>query len=322
MTPGVVSELGALIADIRGGWTGPVIETALLGADEPESIARLLAGWTAEHLGSPPAKAEWYHASSGVVVGWRLEDGRRVVVKAHEPRCDATQLTLMSDVQRRLVASGFPCAAPLLGATPCGSVLATAETMIDDPGPSIERDLDVNVTALLRFIHNAGSPTMRSDVARNAIHGGGELCDSLALVAERVISLDTSTPVIGHLDWSARNVRWSSAGLSAVFDLDSIGVATEATIVGRASVTWATTMELEDRPLGGRADFAAYLEAYQTARGRPFTLMEIRAAIGGAAASLCDAVRREVAWGISGPAHDGLEQHGDELFDILGVALE
>jgi len=85
--------------------------------------------------------------------------------------------------------------------------------------------------------------------------------------------------VIGHADWETQNLRWQGSEPYAIHDWDSLGWLPEATLVGAASGAFSSG---ETPTLAPVDSSAAFLDAYEHARGRGFTATE-----------------REVAWAAS-----------------------
>lgn len=51
-------------------------------------------------------------------------------------------------------------------------------------------------------------------------------------------------PALGHLDWSAKNMRIAGHSIAVVHDRDAIFAADEAHVVGSAAASFPTTWEL------------------------------------------------------------------------------
>jgi hypothetical protein len=84
----------------------------------------------------------------------------------------------------------------------------------------------------------------------------------------------TPRAVIGHGDWEAQNLRWNGQEPLIVHDWDSIIAAPEAVVVGLAASVWPCGIELRAATV---SESAAFLDAYQSARGRSWTRDEIEA---------------------------------------------
>jgi hypothetical protein len=101
--------------------------------------------------------------SVGVVVGVELDDGQRVVVKAHQPREPLSRLAAVHKVQQHLYREGFPCPRPVLGPSPLGNALGTVEQLADsgefrDTHDPVSRRLMAEALAWqLRLARDCGS---------------------------------------------------------------------------------------------------------------------------------------------------------------------
>jgi hypothetical protein len=276
-----------------------MLEQLILGTAETTAIEDLVNRVCAGLLGSPAAEILFRFANVGAVFGVRLEDGRRVVVKAHQPRETARRLAAVQELQRALWRSGFPCPEPLAGPVRFGEGLATAESLLDagEPHdahhPAYRRTIAESLAWHLELAAEAqdpealagrwslhGSPTLwpaqahapRFDLAATA--AGAEWIDALATRAREQAARhdDDEEPIAGHGDWSARHFRFSGRRMSAVYDWDSLTLAAEAEIVGNASVTFPTRF---DHPGTRRAptpeEARAFVDDYSRARFEPLT---------------------------------------------------
>ena len=79
----------------------------------------------------------------------------------------------------------------------------------------------------------------------------------------------------GHADWESQNLRWAGGRPLAVHDWDSAVAQPEAVVAGLAAAVWPAA--------GGPAEAATveqsaqFLDAYEQARGRPWTADERQA---------------------------------------------
>jgi hypothetical protein len=276
-----------------------MLEQLILGPAETTAIEDLVNRVCAGLLGSPAAEILFRFANVGAVFGVRLQDGRHVVVKAHQPRETARRLAAVHEVQRTLWRAGFPCPEPLAGPVRFGEGLATVERLLDagerrDAHHPAYRRLIAEALAwqleLAGDAHDADalaggwslhdSPTLwpaqahapQFDLAATA--DGAQWIDAIAMRAREQAAGhdDDEPPVAGHSDWSARHVRFSGRRISAVYDWDSLKLASEAAIVGNAAVTFPTTF---DRPGIRRAptpeEARAFVDDYSRARAEPLT---------------------------------------------------
>ncbi len=85
-----VERLACVIDAHLREWGGaPHVELAVHGTGDPRAIATEIDAFCRRELESPVAEALWYQSSIGAVAGLRVEDGRRVVVKGHQPERSA-----------------------------------------------------------------------------------------------------------------------------------------------------------------------------------------------------------------------------------------
>jgi Ser/Thr protein kinase RdoA (MazF antagonist) len=252
-----------------------------------------LAAWCEVHLGSP-AESELFRVGHLTrVIGTRLADGREVVVRV---RPAAARIAGCTEVQRRLFDSGYPCPAPLAGPAPLGEYAATAEghvpggAMLPDSGHAAQPF----AAALARLVQLAPRPGQVPSLAPAPAwaawsHGQGGLwprpedldvdlnevdgpswIDAAGQAARQKLREGRDQVVIGHGDWITDNVRWQADQLLVAYDWDSLIADSEAVIAGLAAAIYlypALPTVVETRE---------FLDAYATARGRPFSPGELQ----------------------------------------------
>jgi aminoglycoside phosphotransferase (APT) family kinase protein len=254
-----------------------------------------LRRWCQDHLGAEP-DSELFHAGYlSSVSGLRLVDGREVVIKV---RRHQERLVACFEAQCRLFDAGFPCPEPLVGPTPLAEWCATVERYL--PGgsvvPTSGRSPSLFAHALAWLIATAPSPDAIGsldpsppwtawdhdgeelwpspddrDIDLNAVDGPAWL-DEAAAAVQRRLSRSQAPPAVGHGDFYAGNLRWHGDHLYAVHDWDSIIAAPETVIVGLAAAVFPA--------MGGPGEeatvdeTAAFLAAYEEARGRRFSVEE------------------------------------------------
>jgi len=258
----------------------------------PAVATDALAAWCTRWLGAPPA-AELFEAGYlSTVKGLRLTDGRAVVVKVR-PR--ESRLAGCAVVQRALWAVGFPCPEPLVDVQPLDGYAASAETLVqdlDEPPPDNELAV-LSAGGLARLVELAPDPGSVPSLAPSPSwagwdHAGPGLwpapedrdvdlnayaepqwLDRVAAGVRDYLVGHAGTPVIGHGDWHPENLRWQDSRLLAVHDWDSVICQPEPAIAGLAA---ASFLGIDDpRAMAKVEDSAAFLDAYQRARGCHWT---------------------------------------------------
>jgi hypothetical protein len=262
----------------------------------PVVDAASLAAWCETHLGCRTESELFRTGHLTRVVGTRLADGREVVVRV---RPAGPRIAACTDVQRRLFESGYPCPQPLAGPAPLGDHEATAETCIPGgaPLPDSGRAAQPFAAALARLVHLAPRPEQVPSLAPapswaawnhdqdgiwpspeeaddldadlNQVRGPGWL-DEAAQAARHILQANQDQPVIGHCDWITDNLRWNGVRLLVAYDWDSLITDSEAVIAGLAAAIYLYPA------LPTTTETRAFLDAYATACGRPFTPGELR----------------------------------------------
>lgn len=247
-----------------------------------------LVEWCRAELGGVPVRELFSHRSSSEVTGFRLDDGRKVVVKRR--REPVARIDACLRLQAALFASHYPCPRPLTGAGVVSGLTVHAEEYVD------RGDRLMGDPAALAEPQAAAFADLLGRLARLV-----ELVDPQVLVppiwlswwSQRPWSRQPSVPefvydaadrvrrrladvylpgVIGHADWEAQNLRSANGRLVTVHDWDSLSWAPESVLVGCAAAVFPAQSQPETATLSASATF---LEHYQTVRGREFTTEEI-----------------------------------------------
>jgi hypothetical protein len=327
-----VQSIEATVAEQFARWAGTgvgAVEREVLGTDRPIDIANLFERFCTERLAASPEEALFYGASTGCVLGVRLDSGEDIVIKAYQQRWSSQLLSAVQQTQVRVADGGIPCARPRLGPTQFATGrpnLAVAETFVPDPGMHpgrSARERAVSAGGLVRQITLCsdvdGAEALASHPLRTPdgrLYGephsplfdfevtarGAEWIDDLArraLVAREVDQID---PVIAHTDWSARNVRFDEQQLLAVYDWDSLALVRESTALGQAAITWSVTADPGGTTFPEWTDVLAYMDDYQHARKRPLTPDQLRSARAAALYTLAYTARCEHSLDVKGMA--------------------
>ena len=268
-------------------------------------------------------------ASAGCVLGIKLESGDNVVIKAYQSRWDAPLLAAVQAVEARVANEGLPCPRPLAHPTQIRegrSNLAVVETWLPDPGMQpggsaaarrvsahgLARQIDVcrdlpGVGALANHPLRSDGDTLYGvphsplfDFDTTAT--GAEWIDDILRRAKTFRQQDMAPPVVAHTDWSARNVRFDEKELLAVYDWDSVALATESTALGQAAMTWSVTADPGGTAFPDLDSVLAYCDDFERARTSPFTARQRRATHGAAVYLLAYAARCEHSLAVRGMA--------------------
>ena len=271
-------------------------EQVILGASDPAEIATKIARWCSATIGEP-ASLLFYKRSAGLAIGIHLVSGPDIVVKATQPHITRGRREAACRAQDVLYNAGYPVPERLSPVLPLGAGLATAEAhlvgagVVDLHAGSIRYEM---AEQLYRLIRTLGA----ADLVNDPVHGeqfwpatqrsglwpvphdprfdfeataeGAEWIDSAAAAAQATLRSAKAPLCVAHLDWRAENLAFDAGRLAAVYDLDSIGCAPEAVVVGQASAAFTTDWSIGHSTLPSMQEMQAFVADYEVARGRAF----------------------------------------------------
>ena len=233
------------------------------------------------------------------VLGFELEDGRRIVVKV---RPWAERLLACAEVHASLFLTGYPCPRPISATEQLAGWAVSAESLVQDQeqlalgsdsprlfadalswflreAPQLPRPSTLNPSPPWTDWDDRGRQVLwpePDDPRDTDLNPLPRTWVDAAASTVRTFLLEVSDkqPVVGHLDWYSANLGWRDRKLVAVFDWDSVGAQPEACVAGLAAAVWPAT--------GGAGEEATveqseqFLEHY--AGGRQWSDAEMRTA--------------------------------------------
>ena len=343
-----VDQLATVIAAHLREWGGaPHVELTLFGTADARTIAAEIAAFCRRELGSAPARGLWHQSSIGAVSGLQLEDGRRVVVKGHQPHKSLETLREIVRTQRHLASSVPFVPAVLSGPAPLGRGHAVVEPLIDAGATPDAHEPAVRsamarglreIIAACRPLVAASTLTegLLGDVPRGALwptpHSklfdfdatarGAEWIDALARASrERVAPV--GEVVIGHGDWRAEHVRFAEGRPVAAFDWDSLCRDHEPRLIGIVAHAFCADWTRNERiaPAPTLDEARAFVREYEEARGSPLSREE-REQCGAAFAYSC-AYTARCGWALGtderdkrGTFHHLIAEEGTRLLQL------
>jgi hypothetical protein len=313
---------------------GPTARTQIFG---DEDVLDAVSAFCERWLGAPLEEELFQSVSVGVVVGARLADGRRVVIKAHQPRQSRELLEAVVRVQRHHHDAGFPCPRPLAGPAPLGAGLGVAEELLDRGElrdthvPRLRRAM---AELLVRHLELAARHGPEPALARSwdifagpglwpaephspefdfeATAAGADWIDAIAAEA-RALAAAPGRPVAAHMDWSGEHFRFEGDEVTAVYDWESLALRPEAQVVGVAAATFTANPALMAAIAPAPEETHAFVDEYDAARGDPLKAVDRERVAAMATYVIAYIARCEHALG--GRAHEGsftaaLRRHG------------
>jgi hypothetical protein len=321
------------------------VELAIFECADAYSIAGILNSFCMQNLGSPIATGLFHQSSIGSVTGVVLEDGRSIVIKAHQPDRSREFLTEVVRVQSYLSERRIFATKVLVGPLAIGRGHAVVETFADIGSkadahrPEIRGALAAGLHAIVQacdplvdgtslgpgLLGSAGHalwPTPHSklfDFAATA--KGAEWIDEVAAHARERMK-PAGKNVIGHGDWRAEHVRFRDTAPVVAFDWDSLCREREPALIGAVAHGFCADWSLGDNRQAPSLDEArAFVRDYERARGKMFSAEERR--LCGACLAYASAYTARCGHAVSGSEREtpGTFQHlvwneRGNLFDV------
>jgi len=296
-----VDDIERVIGAHLAEWDAAHVELSIYGVSEPATIAGAIVEFCYKELRVVVAGALFYRSSAGAVAGLELDDGRRVVVKAHQPDWTRARLEEIVRLQTHLAGRGLFAPTVLAGPAPLGRGLAVVEEYIDRGAvadahrPEIRRalagTLRAVVEALEPFVATSTLPsqgpwaplidglwpTPHSRLFDfEATRAGAEDIDALAAAA-RARMAPAGRLVLGHGDWRAEHVHFEDTTPIVAFDWDSLCKEPEPALVGYTAHAFCADWSRPNHVQAPTLDEArSFIADYEAARGQPFDSAERR----------------------------------------------
>jgi hypothetical protein len=305
---------------------------------QPNPINPELNRWCSENLGAPISETLFRADHLSSVIGVRLADGQRVVLKL---RAAEQRLYECFAVQRHLWQQGYACPKPLGEPSIVGGRLLTAEELVHG-GDAVEGSVATapQYAAALReqvrlceryriettlapappwlggWEHDGAGLWPHPDDLDADLneHTGPAWLDDIARRVKPLLRASSLQRVIGHADWHSGNLRWADGGLHVAYDWDSLAYLPEAAIAGGAGAIFTASLRAE----ANLVETAAFLDGYASARGKAFTEEEIRVAWAAGLWNLAFDAKKQTIDGVGGGLAS-LEAEAGERLHRAGV---
>lgn len=236
------------------------LERDAFGTSDSSLIIENLSSKIFEELKSFPIALKFFAASAALVYGFRLDDGREIVLKVFPSDWDKPSLVSSRGIQLALFETGYPITKPL------GNILSLANSSaaIDGykegllvPQKMTREHLRKSAVYLAELISltkgfkvkDPGSSSsqfgwteshrwgkqVRPEVNLDDKPEGAEWIEELGEEARKMCSKPVGRKVLAHDDWLPHNVRLdASLNLEVVYDWDSLCRGLETVFVGKA----------------------------------------------------------------------------------------
>jgi len=269
--------------------------STLVGDRSFEEVERWVEELTLAQLGVPPGGALFAKKSVGAVFGLVLESGEPAVLKLFNRSLGYSELSAMHRCLAVAAARGFPVARQRSDIFEADDgVFAAFYGYLDGAHrnphePPVRRELArslAELNALLAPLDTSGlppSPGRQQALwqAPQTIWEAREIDDEDSRFiaahgrAAQVVLKKSKLPLLAtHLDWGVKNIRFRDDAVCAVYDSDSVHAGSEAECVGRAAAQFTAQWDIPALLTPTASEAQAFVDEYQTARGRKFSRAE------------------------------------------------
>lgn len=274
-----------------------LLARSVFGTDDPGTARGMILDWVAGQ-GFGEARVTGIELSVGAAVTVTLADLSRIFVKIWPGTADARSLAAQMEVQAAMAARGFPAPAVLTKLSALGPGWAIGMAYDRSGVPTDARITGVRramAAGLARFVAEAevcrgvdGLPRWPLPPGEaiwpkphnvlfdfGATERGAEWIDEAAGTALRAMRSARSRIVVGHGDWSAKNMRMGPAEIAVLYDWDAVFLDREAFVVGSAAAHFPVTWELDVPETPSVQEVMSFVREYEEARGAQFTRSEL-----------------------------------------------
>jgi hypothetical protein len=286
--------LRSAISDLLQDPRDVVLARSIFGTADADAIASRVEGYVRARLARTVVACPRFIQSVGAVFVLDLDDGSRVVLKAHafdgkrlRGFTRSGEIAAVYDAHAHYAEAGFPCSRVLVAPAPWEGGAIAAMTFVDgsraeDPhepkvrsamAEELARSMTLGRTlsATKKLPRDRLPPDALFPEPHNAIFDfgapGGEWIDARARQAREVLERWAKRPIVMHTDFSGANVRVSNGSVIAVYDMDSVACIDEMRCLASAAVHFTYTGEgAWSWPT--REEARAFVDAYVRARGR------------------------------------------------------
>ena len=284
-----------------------------------EEVERWIDELTQAELGVSPNGALFAKKSVGAVFGIVLESGEPAVLKLFNRSLSHSELSAMHRCLAVAASNGFPVArqrSEIFEANPglFGAFYGYLDGAHRNPHePPVRRELAnslAELNALLAPLDTSELPLspgrqealwpapQRIWETREIDDEDGRFIAAHGRAAQLALKKSKLPLLAMHLDWGVKNIRFRDDAVCAVFDSDSVHAASEAECVGRAAAQFTAQWDIPAVLTPSADEAQAFVDEYQSARGRKFSRAERALAAAAARYSVAQAARLEHLSGV------------------------
>ena len=297
----IFTELSAILNDDAEVF----LLKSITGTGDAERLAGSIDSFCFEQFNSHVLACHFARLSMGASFGLRLDNGKDIFLKISKLRTEASgnrgftvdELTAMSRLQEILYNANYPCPSVILQPQRYHDAVYTVNGFADigvqkdAHNPKIRRASAQGLAELTKrlspHIASCGFNEVdtykvesifpaphnpNTDFARNA--DKAKWIDDIALKAKQLITSIDKNLVLGHCDWSMKNMRFIDEKIAMVYDWDSIILQDEYHILATAASTFPMTWDIPVRIVPTQEEAYDFVVEYEQARGKKFSKKE------------------------------------------------
>ena len=272
---------------------------------DAEQLVDSINSFCMAHFNNHVSDCHFAHTSMGASFGLRLENGKDIFLKISRLRSEAFgnrghsvhELTAMSHLQEALHKTGYPCPAVILHPIKYNGAIYTVNEYADigkqenahnpiirqasahglaelikriNPPVNLDGFKEVDIYKIENIYPAPHNPN--TDFSRNAEEAGW--IDEIAIKFKKLIRSIEKNVVMGHCDWSMKNMRIADNKIAMVYDWDSIILQDEYHILATAAKNYNMTWDIPVRIIPTQEESYDYVVLYEQVREKKFTKKE------------------------------------------------
>lgn len=276
------------------------IVTDILGTYDSDEIAALIEKQVSPSLEANIEKILFLEPSAGVVMGFLLTTGEKIVLKIYNRNNTLSYLEEMNRIQQIFYHEKFPAPNVLSPIFPFYNTHAGLYELIegereDSHDPLIRSELAkylARFTAIVDKYQFAPIYTFMQISMKNKLwptphnvlfdlkkssRGAGWITKK-ALAARKILTASKLEKKLAYTDWDVKNTIFKNKKLVGVFDWDALGAMSEPAMVGSASAQFTADWESGNKVTPTPDEARAFVREYEFFRGRALTESEYRIA--------------------------------------------
>ena len=298
MPEDLINHLVSLLEDEENR----ILCQAILGIAEAHDVAAFIQECCMTSVHQRVRECLYIGFSIGASFGLRLDDGYRIFLKFSRPSAEEGSIPLethraMALTQVHLHQAGFPCPQVIIPPFEFKNTIVSISRytvlgeQVDAHRPAIRREMARSLAQLINLAEPCSNLEgfAYHDIFRTADlypppHNAlfdftptaaiGRWIDEIVMRAKTTLNAAERHIVLGHSDWSMKNMRLRNGEVVMVYDWDSLCLLDECHHLGTAAATFPTTWDIPVLITPSQAEALAFAEEYETARGKPFSAAE------------------------------------------------